>query len=51
MYDFPVLGGTAQRVAYAYAAQDGRTVLDGYDDKAADEVRQIVEDVAQIAVQ
>jgi chromosome partitioning protein len=51
MYDFPVLDGTAQRVAYAYAVQDGRTVLDGYDDKAAGEVRQIVEDVAQIAAQ
>ena len=48
-YPFPVLAGTTQRVGYAYAVQDGRTVLDGYDDKAADEVRQLVRDVAQIA--
>ena len=51
VYDFPVLDGTAQRVAYAYAVQDGRTVLDGYDDKAAAEVRQLLQDVAQIAAQ
>lgn len=51
VYDFPVLHGTAQRVAYAYAVQDGRTVLDGYDDKAADEVRQILQETAQIAAQ
>lgn len=50
-YGFPVLQGTAQRVGYAYAVQDGRTVLDGYDDKAADEIRQLVRDVAQIAAQ
>jgi chromosome partitioning protein len=50
-YPFPVLGGTTQRVGYAYAVQDGRTVLDGYDDKAADEVRQLVRDVAQIAAE
>lgn len=49
VYDFPVLEGTAQRVAYAYAAQDGRTVLDGYDDKAATEVRQLLREIAQIA--
>jgi len=48
-YGFPVLEGTAQRVAYAYAVQDGRTVLDGYDDKAAAEIRQLLDDVAQIA--
>lgn len=48
-YDFPVLEGTTQRVGYAYAVQDGRTVLDGYDDKAAEEIRQLVRDVAQIA--
>jgi len=49
VYDFPVLNGTAQRVAYAYAAQDGRTVLDGYDEKAANEVRQLLRETAQIA--
>lgn len=49
VYDFPVLEGTAQRVAYAYAAQDGRTVMDGYDDKAADEVRTLAAETAQIA--
>jgi len=49
VYDFPVLEGTAQRVAYAYAVQDGRTVLDGYDDKAVAEVQQLLQDVAQIA--
>jgi chromosome partitioning protein len=48
-YDLPVLEGTAQRVAYAYAMQDGRTVLDGYDDKAASEVRQLLADVVKIA--
>jgi chromosome partitioning protein len=48
-YGFPVLEGTAQRVAYAYAVQDGRTVLDGYDDKAAGEIRQLLADVAEIA--
>jgi chromosome partitioning protein len=50
VYDFPVLEGTAQRVAYAYAIQDGRTVLDGYDEKATGEIRQLVEDVGEIAV-
>lgn len=49
VYDFPVLEGTAQRVAYAYAAQDGRTVLDGYDNKATSEIEQLVQDVAQLA--
>lgn len=48
-YDFPVLKGTAQRVAYAYAVQDGKTVLDGYDDKAADEIGQLLNDVGNIA--
>lgn len=48
VYEFPVLEGTAQRVAYAYAAQDGRTVLDGYDDKADREIRELVKNVAQI---
>ncbi|CBH22716.1 plasmid partition protein ParA (plasmid) [Salinibacter ruber M8] len=51
VYDFPVLQGTAQRVAYAYSVQDGRTVLDGYDDKAAGEVRQLLEETAEIAAQ
>jgi chromosome partitioning protein len=48
VYDFPVLEGTAQRVAYAYAAQDGKTVLDGYDDKAVQEIQELVRNVAQI---
>jgi chromosome partitioning protein len=48
-YGFPVLEGTAQRVAYAYAVQDGRTVLDGYDEKAANEIRTLLSDVAEIA--
>jgi chromosome partitioning protein len=48
VYDFPVLEGTAQRVAYAYAAQDGKTVLDGYDDKAAQEIQELVGNVARI---
>lgn len=48
VYDFPVLEGTAQRVAYAYAAQDGRTVVDGYDDKAADEIKELLQNVAQL---
>lgn len=48
VYNFPVLEGTAQRVAYAYAAQDGKTVLDGYDDKAAQEIQELVRNVAQI---
>lgn len=50
VYNFPVLKGTAQRVAYAYAAQDGKTVLDGYDEKATAEVQQILSDVADLAV-
>lgn len=45
VYDFPVLNGTAQRVAYAYAAQDGQTVLDGYDDKAAGEIEELIANV------
>jgi chromosome partitioning protein len=49
VYDFPVLEGTSQRVAYAYAAQDGQTVLDGYDSKAADEVRSLLSAVAGLA--
>ena len=48
VFDFPVLEGTAQRVAYAYAAQDGQTVLDGYDDKAADEVEELVQGIADL---
>jgi chromosome partitioning protein len=47
-YGFPVLDGTVQRVAYAYAVQDGRTVLDGYDSKAVDEIRPLLADVAEI---
>ena len=49
VYDLPVLEGTSQRVAYAYAAQDGRTVLDGYDSKAAGEVETLLADVAELA--
>ena len=48
-YDLPVLEGTAQRVAYAYAVQDGKTVLDGYDSKAAEEIRHLLNDVGNIA--
>jgi len=48
-YDLPVLEGTSQRVAYAYAAQDGQTVLDGYDSKAAGEVESLLAHVAELA--
>lgn len=48
VYDFPVLKGTAQRVGYAYAAQDGRTVLDGYDDKAANEIEELIANVGEL---
>jgi chromosome partitioning protein len=43
-----VLDGTAQRVAYVRSMADGQTVLDGYDEKAADEVRQLLHDVARL---
>jgi chromosome partitioning protein len=49
VYDLPVLEGTSQRVAYAYAAQDGQTVLDGYDAKAAAEVSTLLDDVGKLA--
>jgi len=49
VYNLPVLEGTSQRVAYAYAAQDGQTVLDGYDSKAAAEVNTLLDDVAELA--
>lgn len=47
-FGVPVLTGTTQRVGYAYAVQDGKTVLDGYDDKAADEIRTLLSEIGQL---
>jgi len=49
VYDLPILEGTSQRVAYAYAVQDGQTVVDGYDEKAAGEVETLLSGVATLA--
>jgi chromosome partitioning protein len=46
--ELEVFAGTAQRVAYVRSMAEGKTVLDGYDDKAAGEVRQLLEDVARL---
>jgi chromosome partitioning protein len=47
-FDLPVFEGTAQRIAYARAMTQGRTALDGYDDKATAEISQLLEDIAQL---
>lgn len=44
----PLLNGLTARVAYARSLSEGKTVLDGYDDTAAQEVRVLLEDVGTI---
>jgi chromosome partitioning protein len=47
-FGLEMLEGTAQRVAYARSIAQGETVLDGYDEKAAREVGQLLEDVSEL---
>lgn len=42
------LDGLTSRVAYARSLTEGQTVLDGYDDTAAREVRVLLEDIGTI---
>lgn len=44
----PLLDGLAFRVAYARSMSEGQTVLDGYDSKAASEVRTLLQDVSDL---
>lgn len=44
----PLLDGLASRVAYARSMSEGQTVLDGYDTKAATEVRKLLKDVGTL---
>lgn len=46
--DLPLLDGLTSRVAYARSLTEGQTVLDGYDDTAAREVRVLLEDIGTI---
>jgi hypothetical protein len=48
-YGLPILEGTAQRVAYVHSITDGRAVVDGYDDKAAQEIEQLLDDAGRLA--
>jgi chromosome partitioning protein len=48
-YGLPILEGTAQRVAYVHSITDGRAVVDGYDDKAAQEIDQLLDDAGRLA--
>ena len=47
-YGLAVLRGTGQRVAYAQSIQEGQTVLDGYDEKAEKEVRNLLEEIGRL---
>jgi chromosome partitioning protein len=44
----PMLDGFTMRVAYARSIAQGETVLDGYDDTAASEVRALLQDVGDL---
>lgn len=44
----PFLEGTAQRVAYARSIAEGRTVFETSDDKAKAEIRQLLDDAANL---
>lgn len=48
-FGLDVLKGTGQRVAYAQSIQEGKTVLDGYDEKAGSEVRTLLQEVGRLA--
>jgi chromosome partitioning protein len=47
-YGVPILEGTAQRVAYVHSANAGRAVVDGYDAKAADEIRTLAKQAMKL---
>jgi chromosome partitioning protein len=47
-YGLEVLEGTGSRVAYPRSIQEGKTVLDGYDEKAESEVRTLFKDVGRL---
>ena len=46
--ELPLFDGFTSRVAYARSLSQGETVLDGYDDTAAREVRTLLEDVGNL---
>lgn len=45
---YPFFGGLTSRVAYARSMSEGRTVLDGYDPAAAEEVTGLLKDVGRL---
>lgn len=47
-FDLPVWGGTADRVAYAEAMGKGRSVVEMNDDKAAQEIESLTDNVLDI---
>lgn len=47
-FGLEVLRGTGQRVAYAQSIQEGKTALDGYDDKAAEEIRGLLAAIGEL---
>jgi len=44
-FDLPVLEGTRQRVSYVRSLNAGKSVLKSGDEKAAEEIRQLTEDI------
>jgi chromosome partitioning protein len=47
-YGLEVLEGTGSRVAYPRSIQEGKTVLDGYDEKAESEVQALFKDIGRL---